>query len=55
DERPFHCTDCGKSFNRNSHLITHRHIRTGERPFRCGDCGKSFTRSCYLTSHQQTH
>ncbi|NWI56641.1 ZN180 protein, partial [Calyptomena viridis] len=41
-ERPFRCTDCGKSFYHSPHLVIHRRIHTGERPYKCGECGKSF-------------
>ncbi|NXF07832.1 ZNF22 protein, partial [Smithornis capensis] len=54
-ERPFQCTDCGKRFNQNANLATHRRIHTGERPYQCGECGKSFTQSSHLTRHQWTH
>ncbi|NWR95538.1 ZNF35 protein, partial [Furnarius figulus] len=42
-ERPFRCTDCGKSFTQSSRLVSHRRIHTGEQPYKCGECGMSFS------------
>uniref|UniRef100_A0A8C3FNJ1 C2H2-type domain-containing protein n=1 Tax=Chrysemys picta bellii TaxID=8478 RepID=A0A8C3FNJ1_CHRPI len=53
--RPYKCSECGKSFNQRSNLIKHWRIHTGNRPFKCHDCGKSFTDSSNLTQHQRTH
>uniref|UniRef100_A0A8C5TDS0 C2H2-type domain-containing protein n=1 Tax=Malurus cyaneus samueli TaxID=2593467 RepID=A0A8C5TDS0_9PASS len=55
EERPFHCSDCGKGFKGNSYLITHQHIHTGEKPYECDECGKSFSRSSDLIKHRKIH
>ncbi|KAF6080150.1 zinc finger protein 418 [Phyllostomus discolor] len=54
-ESPYECTECGKSFTRNSHLVAHRRVHTGERPYECGECGKSFKYKSNLIVHQRIH
>ena len=41
-ERPYECSECGKSFSYKYDLIQHQRIHSGERPYVCSECGKSF-------------
>uniref|UniRef100_A0A8C3QS61 C2H2-type domain-containing protein n=1 Tax=Cyanoderma ruficeps TaxID=181631 RepID=A0A8C3QS61_9PASS len=34
-ERPYQCTECGKSFIRRDHLLKHWRVHTGETPYQC--------------------
>uniref|UniRef100_K7EX32 C2H2-type domain-containing protein n=1 Tax=Pelodiscus sinensis TaxID=13735 RepID=K7EX32_PELSI len=54
-EKPFKCSDCGKSFNRRSRFVIHRRAYRGEKPFYCSDCGESFSQNSNLVTHRRTH
>ncbi|KAM4034736.1 LOW QUALITY PROTEIN: uncharacterized protein ACNLHF_021421 [Anomaloglossus baeobatrachus] len=54
-EKPYSCSECGKSFAQKSRVVIHQKTHTGEKPFSCTECGKCFTRKSYLVRHQRIH
>lgn len=54
-ERPYSCSECGKSFLLKHHLTTHARVHTGERPHICVHCGKTFAHKHCLHTHLLLH
>lgn len=52
-ERPYKCGDCGRGFSRNSYLLAHQRVHTGEMEYPGREHGEGFSDSAELLAHQR--
>ncbi|XP_041960155.1 zinc finger protein 436-like isoform X3 [Alosa sapidissima] len=54
-EKPYCCSQCGRSYRQKKNLKQHQRTHTGERPYQCAQCGIAFTHKGSLKQHQRIH
>ncbi|XP_075205344.1 uncharacterized protein LOC142311112 [Anomaloglossus baeobatrachus] len=54
-DKPFLCTECGKSFVCQSGLSTHTRMHMLKKQHTCTECNKTFLSKPYLVRHQMMH
>lgn len=54
-ERPYVCSEGGKTFSHKYKLVKRQKIHSGERAYECSGCGKSFLDDSTHIIHQRVH
>ncbi|KAM5200667.1 zinc finger and SCAN domain-containing protein 26 isoform 1-T3 [Hipposideros larvatus] len=54
-EKGHQCHECGKAFQRSSHLVRHEKTHRGEKPYQCKECAKVFSQNAGLLEHLRIH
>ncbi|XP_055078074.1 zinc finger protein 239-like [Periophthalmus magnuspinnatus] len=55
-EKPYSCTDCGKSFRQQNSLMRHvLSMHSEDKPYRCALCQKGFVQKPYFEAHMRKH
>nr|XP_042716890.1 zinc finger protein 883-like isoform X2 [Chrysemys picta bellii] len=54
-EKPFACSECGKSFRLKGNFVKHLRSHAKVRPYKCTECEKSFNCQSELLRHQMIH
>ena len=52
-EKPYECSECGKTFSRRSNLFKHQAVHSEERPHERGDCGRAFRSGSVLLERRR--
>ncbi|XP_071355570.1 gastrula zinc finger protein XlCGF57.1-like [Trachinotus anak] len=55
DKESYSCSECGRTFCRKDHLMSHMRTHTGEKPFSCSVCQKRFSCSGNILAHMRIH
>ncbi|XP_044028018.1 gastrula zinc finger protein XlCGF57.1-like isoform X2 [Siniperca chuatsi] len=55
EKESFSCSECGRTFCRRDHLMSHMRTHTGEKPFSCSVCQKRFSCSGNILAHMRIH
>ncbi|XP_073450227.1 uncharacterized protein [Aquarana catesbeiana] len=54
-DKPYPCSECGKSYSSKQGLLIHQKTHTGEKPYSCSECGRRFAERSNLARHRSTH
>ena len=54
-EKPYACSQCGKTFAQKRYLTKHLRVHSAEKPLSCSQCGKAFAWRSSLVTHLRTH
>ncbi|XP_068112258.1 gastrula zinc finger protein XlCGF48.2-like isoform X2 [Hyperolius riggenbachi] len=55
EDKPFPCSECGKRFVTEFHLLRHQKSHSAEKQFSCPKCQRGFKHKSDLARHQRNH